>query len=253
MRGRGGYIGANVTPANAAINSAASGMWTVREAESLKRAGTWPSAQGPFGQAAVVLISGSSYTVPTGATTMKAWAIGQGGYGASDDDRYGGSGAVVYKSFSVSGGSSVSYTAGNNISSGYLSSGASSSVTYGGATITANGAFSPYASLSQATYSGGDGGVSGTAGGTGAAAGKGINSNTQNAVDVSGLFDAVTLAISQSNAPAGVTAASFGDGGNANGSNSTRPPVGGGGQGGGGTESGDLPYGGRGAVVLFFT
>ena len=42
MRGRGGFIGANVTPASAAINSPASGVWTVREAESLKRAGTWP-------------------------------------------------------------------------------------------------------------------------------------------------------------------------------------------------------------------
>jgi hypothetical protein len=42
MRGRGGFIGANVTPASAAANSAAGGVWTVREAESLKRAGTWP-------------------------------------------------------------------------------------------------------------------------------------------------------------------------------------------------------------------
>jgi hypothetical protein len=44
MRARGGFIGANVTPASAAVNSAASGVWTVREAESLKRAGTWPRA-----------------------------------------------------------------------------------------------------------------------------------------------------------------------------------------------------------------
>jgi len=42
MRGRGGFIGANVTPATTGVNSAASGVWTVREAESLKRAGTWP-------------------------------------------------------------------------------------------------------------------------------------------------------------------------------------------------------------------
>jgi hypothetical protein len=45
MRGRGGFIGANVTPAAAGVNSAASGVWTVREAESLKRAGTWPRPQ----------------------------------------------------------------------------------------------------------------------------------------------------------------------------------------------------------------
>jgi len=41
-RGRGGFIGTNVVPAAAAPNSAASGLWTVREQESLKRAGTWP-------------------------------------------------------------------------------------------------------------------------------------------------------------------------------------------------------------------
>jgi len=44
MRPRGGYIGFNRVPAAAAFNSAASGVWTLREAESLKRAGTWPSA-----------------------------------------------------------------------------------------------------------------------------------------------------------------------------------------------------------------
>jgi hypothetical protein len=42
MRGRGGYIGFNRVPAAAAFNSAASGVWTLREAESLKRGGTWP-------------------------------------------------------------------------------------------------------------------------------------------------------------------------------------------------------------------
>jgi len=47
MRGRGGFIGANVTPASAAINSPASGVWNLREAEALKRAGTWPSSPQP--------------------------------------------------------------------------------------------------------------------------------------------------------------------------------------------------------------
>jgi hypothetical protein len=42
-RGRGGFIGTNVVPAAAAVNSAAGGLWTVREQESLKRAGTWPT------------------------------------------------------------------------------------------------------------------------------------------------------------------------------------------------------------------
>jgi hypothetical protein len=41
-RPRGGYIGYNAAPAASALNSAASGVWTLREAEALKRAGTWP-------------------------------------------------------------------------------------------------------------------------------------------------------------------------------------------------------------------
>jgi len=41
-RPRAGYIGFNRAPAASALNSAASGVWTVREAESLNRAGTWP-------------------------------------------------------------------------------------------------------------------------------------------------------------------------------------------------------------------
>jgi hypothetical protein len=42
MRGRGGYIGFNRVPAASAYNSAASGVWTLREAESLQRQSTWP-------------------------------------------------------------------------------------------------------------------------------------------------------------------------------------------------------------------
>lgn len=41
-RPRGGYIGYNPAPAASALNSAAGGIWTLREAEELKRAGTWP-------------------------------------------------------------------------------------------------------------------------------------------------------------------------------------------------------------------
>jgi len=40
----GGYIGFNRVPAASGLNSAASGIWTLREAESLKRAGTWPTS-----------------------------------------------------------------------------------------------------------------------------------------------------------------------------------------------------------------
>ena len=41
-RPRGGYVGHNAAPAASALSSAASGVWTLREAEALKRAGTWP-------------------------------------------------------------------------------------------------------------------------------------------------------------------------------------------------------------------
>jgi hypothetical protein len=41
-RPRGGYIGFNRVPAASALNSAASGVWTVREAEAMRRATTWP-------------------------------------------------------------------------------------------------------------------------------------------------------------------------------------------------------------------
>lgn len=39
----GGYIGHRPVPAAAAGNSAAGGMWTLREAQRLKQAGTWPT------------------------------------------------------------------------------------------------------------------------------------------------------------------------------------------------------------------
>ncbi|NDG32837.1 hypothetical protein EB118_22555, partial [bacterium] len=38
MRGRGGYVGFNRVP----TAGAASGVWTLREAEEATRAGTWP-------------------------------------------------------------------------------------------------------------------------------------------------------------------------------------------------------------------
>jgi hypothetical protein len=46
-RPRAGYIGFNRVPAASADNSAASGVWTLREAQQLKQAGTWPTATPP--------------------------------------------------------------------------------------------------------------------------------------------------------------------------------------------------------------
>ena len=42
MRPYGGLIGANPTTAASDVNSAAGGIWSLRDAERLKRAGTWP-------------------------------------------------------------------------------------------------------------------------------------------------------------------------------------------------------------------
>jgi hypothetical protein len=77
MRGRGGFIGPNVTPANAAINSAASGVWTVREAEGLKRAGTWPfSPPGGVGSGLQLWLDASDaaslYSATTGGSLVAA-------------------------------------------------------------------------------------------------------------------------------------------------------------------------------------
>lgn len=56
-RPRGGFIGYNPAPAATAVNSAAGGIWTLREAEALKRAGTWPSASyDPFRDNVLLLL-----------------------------------------------------------------------------------------------------------------------------------------------------------------------------------------------------
>ena len=69
MRPRGGYIGFN----RVGTTTAASGVWTVREAESLRRAGEWP--RGPLAPTGLTAAGGSgqlslSWTAP--ATTHGA-------------------------------------------------------------------------------------------------------------------------------------------------------------------------------------
>lgn len=62
MRPQAGYIGFRRTP----TSTAASGVWTLREAETFKRAGTWPSAGDPEWNNVVLLMhmegSGASFT-----------------------------------------------------------------------------------------------------------------------------------------------------------------------------------------------
>jgi len=54
MRGRGGLIGFNRT----ATTTAASGIWTVREAEALRRAGEWP--RGPIAPTGLTAAAGNA-------------------------------------------------------------------------------------------------------------------------------------------------------------------------------------------------
>ena len=112
-----------------------------------------------FSPTAVLLTSGTSYTVPAGASTMKAWASGAG---ASDtptaSGRGRGAGGCSYKTWSVSGGQSISYTIGTSANG---LNGGSTTVTFSGTTITGGGGLFDG---SGGTFSGGDGGATGGAG-----------------------------------------------------------------------------------------
>jgi hypothetical protein len=204
--------------------------------------------------AAVVLSTGTSYSVPAGATTMKVWGIGGGAAGASEDDRYGGSAAVVYKTWSVSGGQTItmSIAVGFNQGSSWDQNGQSTTVTFSGSTITAGGARSPYnnGTTVRASFSGGDGGAQGALGGLGIANGRGLNNDAGSTPnDVSGLLTAVSLAVQQGSVPSGVTTSNFGYGITV--ANRGNLPYGGGGQAGGGDSGGDRTS--AGSVVLYFT
>lgn len=66
----------------------------------------------PFSPFAVVLTSGTSYAIPSGATTMTAWAVGAGGgydYGGLSPWSARG-GSIAYKTWNVSSGQSVAYS-----------------------------------------------------------------------------------------------------------------------------------------------
>jgi hypothetical protein len=141
---------------------------------------------------AVVLTSGTyaSYTVPAGASTVKAWAVGYGFRGA---------GGTAYKTWSVSGGDTISYTVGSRTGNGY-----DTSVTYSSVTIIGEGCDGN----TGTSYSGGDGGVNGgnysvvTQSGTTLLRGGAIGGNAaatgcprlKSNDSISGLFTALVLA-----------------------------------------------------------
>jgi titin len=233
-----------------------------------------------FTPMAALLTSGTSYTVPSGATSMKAWAVGGGGNAyASPNPGAAGAGGTAFKTWSVSGGSAVTYSAGAGAASytGSLTNGGNTTVTYAGTTITGNGGIAGNGSTSNpservgagGSFSGGDGGANGGAGTLPdgyTSAGGAVGGNSQPilmcagytehgrrpATNVSGLLEAVALAGGVATQVCGATSA-FGSGGHEaqkNEDGDDVQPKRNAGLGGGGTGS---TNGGGGAVVLYFT
>jgi titin len=179
-----------------------------------------------FTATAVLLTSGTSYTVPSGATSMKAWAVGGGQGWRTNFGGYANAAGVAYKTWSVSGGATVAYSVGSGGTSGMLSAsgvaGTDSTVTFSGTTITGGGGKTQN---KGGTFSGGDGGSEGGLSpgnfsfqGTYAAAGGAVGGNGTRAscgrypaTDISGLLAAVALAGGKSTEDCGATAA-FGSG-----------------------------------------
>ena len=82
MRGRGGYIGFNRT----ATTTDASGVWTLREAKSLKRAGTWPtSPPGGVGSDLQLWLDASDSSTLFDATTGGSLVAADGGVARWED------------------------------------------------------------------------------------------------------------------------------------------------------------------------
>ncbi|NDD83231.1 hypothetical protein EBZ38_02990 [bacterium] len=208
-----------------------------------------------FTPVAVLLTSGSSYTVPAGATSMKAWAVGAGGNSYYSGGGPCGAGGCAFKTWSVSGGQSLAYVVGSYPNSG---TGNQSSVTFSGTTIIGMGG---NINGTGGAYSGGDGGANGgngvsgggstpgTGSSSGAVGGNGIRKSCGRfiATDVSGLLLAVALAGGKTTEDCG-TIAAFGSGGYNDKFTNKNAGIGGGFVGGWSNSQG-----GGGAVVLYFT
>jgi hypothetical protein len=208
-----------------------------------------------FTPTALLLTSGTSYTVPTGASSMKAWAVGQGGNAGSSYTRTSGAGGTAYKTWSCSGGQTVSYSVGAT------SGGASTTVTFGGTTITGfGGGYAGSNNYSGGTFSGGDGGANGGSGGlyiykSGAVGGNTtVSCSNRNAMtDISGLKAAVGLAGGKTTEDCGDTAAFGSGGGWTKGQSDTTWRAAGYGGGTGVNPRGASGVPPSGAVVLYFT
>jgi len=203
------------------------------------------SEGGAFTPQAVLLTSGTSYSIPAGATTMKAWIVGGGG-----STSIAWAGGCAYKTWSVSG-ASISYALGVGATTQNASA-TSSTATYSSVTITGEHG----SGLTAGGYSGGDGGANGgygTAGNSGAVGGNSATLSAcgrRPATNISGLFAALTLAGVSTTETCGATAA-FGSSGYVNKySEAVTKTAGYGGR--GGYDYYFTP-GGNGALVLYFT
>jgi|694.fasta_scaffold00240_79 hypothetical protein len=169
---------------------------TTTAAPTTTTTSTTTTTAAPFSPMAVMLTTGSSYTVPTGATTMKAWAIGSGGNYEK------GAGGTAYKTWNVNGGSSVAYTVGAAVNNAnYGSFGNNTTITYDNTTITGCGGGRL---ISGFGFNGGDGGANGGGGGyqgggeyaNGAVGGntpQGVGRPVFKATDIDGLFAVLNL------------------------------------------------------------
>jgi len=225
-----------------------------------------------FTAQAVLLTSGTSYTVPANASNVKAWAIGGGGANGGLSG-FGGAGGTAYKTWSVSSGSTISYTVGAGgsafASTSAALAGGNTTVTCNSVTITGFGGGGDVngSNYSGGSFSGGDGGASGgngvgslyngTVGYGGAVGGNGTPvspCNRKPMTDISGLLAALSLA-GVSTTETCATSAAFGSGAAGNKFGYKTAGLGGGGA---GVDSSRFSWnvrtpGGAGAVVLYFT
>lgn len=93
----GGYIGHRPVPASSDANSAAVGMWTLREAQRFKQAGTWPLSSGAdafFSSVALLLhMNGTGATFVDSSGTPKTITAGGSVTQSTDESKFGGKSA----------------------------------------------------------------------------------------------------------------------------------------------------------------
>jgi surface protein len=245
----------------AAVNSAGTGSYSSNSSSITPVAAS-------FTPVAYILSSGTSYTIPSGATTMKAWAVGPGGNDTTYLGGYGslaGAGGVAYKTWTgVTGGSTITYSIGTGLTgtTSSTSSTNTTSVTFSGTSISGySGWCGATPGFGGGSFAGGDGGAAGgyaqdgnwtgeAYGALGGANGAITTFQRTPMNDISGLKAAVALAGGKTTEDQGTTAA-FGSGGAIKKGTSKKITSGyGAGWGGNGVSSGDR---GLGVVVLYFT